>query len=40
MKYQTDDLRIASIKAVTPPAEICEEIPISERAAEREDCRR
>ena len=34
MKYQTDDLRIASIKAVTPPAEICEEIPISERAAE------
>ncbi|MBI2992800.1 MAG: 3-deoxy-7-phosphoheptulonate synthase AroG [Gammaproteobacteria bacterium] len=33
MKYQTDDLRIASIKAVTPPAEICEEIPISEDAA-------
>lgn len=33
MNYQTDDLRIASIKAVTPPAEICEEIPISEAAA-------
>jgi len=33
MKYQTDDLRIESIKAVTSPAEICEEIPISEKAA-------
>jgi 3-deoxy-7-phosphoheptulonate synthase len=33
MKYETDDLRIASIKAVTPPAEVCEEIPISEQAA-------
>ena len=32
--YATDDLRIASIKAVTPPTEICEEIPISEVAAE------
>ena len=31
---ETDDLRIASIKAVTPPAEICEEIPITEAAAE------
>jgi 3-deoxy-7-phosphoheptulonate synthase len=33
MKYDTDDLRIASIKAVTTPAEICEEIPISDTAA-------
>ncbi len=33
VKHLTDDLRIASIKAVTPPAEICEEIPISEPAA-------
>ena len=32
--YATDDLRIASIKAVTPPGEICEEIPISASAAE------
>ena len=32
--HATDDLRIASIKAVTPPVEICEEIPISEAAAE------
>ena len=32
--YETDDLRIAAIKAVTPPREICEEIPISEAAAE------
>ena len=32
--YATDDLRIASIKAVTPPTEICEEISISEAAAE------
>ena len=33
MQYKTDDLRIASIKAVTTPAEICEEIPITEKAA-------
>jgi 3-deoxy-7-phosphoheptulonate synthase len=33
MKFETDDLRIASIKAVTPPREVCEEIPISEAAA-------
>ncbi|HKK16730.1 MAG TPA: 3-deoxy-7-phosphoheptulonate synthase AroG [Gammaproteobacteria bacterium] len=33
MKYDTDDLRIESIKAVTPPAEICEELPITEAAA-------
>lgn len=33
MKYETDDLRIASIKAVTPPAEVCEEIPITDQAA-------
>ena len=33
MKFETDDLRIASIKAVTPPAEVCEEIPITEQAA-------
>ena len=32
--YATDDLRIASIKAVTPPTEICEEISITEAAAE------
>ena len=32
--YETSDLRIASIKAVTPPTEICEEIPITEAAAE------
>jgi len=31
--YKTDDLRIASIKAVTSPAEICEDVPISEMAA-------
>ena len=31
---ETDDLRIASIKAVTPPTEICEEIPITAAAAE------
>ncbi len=31
--YETDDLRISSIKAVTPPREICEEIPITEAAA-------
>ena len=34
MKYETSDLRIASIKAVTPPMEVCEEIPISETAAQ------
>ncbi|MBI4005589.1 MAG: 3-deoxy-7-phosphoheptulonate synthase AroG [Gammaproteobacteria bacterium] len=33
MKYQTDDLRIESIKAVTSPAEVCEEIPITDKAA-------
>src|SRR3972149_1369134 len=33
MQYQTDDLRIESIKAVTSPAEVCEEIPITETAA-------
>ena len=33
MKYQTDDLRIESIKAVSTPAVICEEIPITEAAA-------
>jgi len=33
MNYITDDLRIESIKAVTPPAEVCEEIPISKKAA-------
>ena len=32
--HETSDLRIASIKAVTPPTEICEEIPITEAAAE------
>jgi 3-deoxy-7-phosphoheptulonate synthase len=30
--YNTDDLRIASIKAVATPTEICEEIPITEAA--------
>ena len=33
MQYKTDDLRIDSIKAVTSPAEICEEIPVTEAAA-------
>ena len=32
MEYKTDDLRIVSIKAVTSPLEICEEIPISDAA--------
>ncbi len=32
--YNTDDLRIASIKAVATPTEICEEIPISEMATQ------
>ena len=34
MKYDTDDLRIAEIKAVATPLEICEEIMISDKAAE------
>lgn len=33
MQYQTDDLRIESIKAVTSPAEVCEEIPVTKDAA-------
>ncbi len=33
MKYQTDDLRINEIKTITPPAVLCEEIPVSEKAA-------
>lgn len=33
MKYVTDDLRIESIKAVTSPSVICEEITVSEKAA-------
>jgi 3-deoxy-7-phosphoheptulonate synthase len=33
MNYITDDLRIESIKAVTSPAVICEEIPVTEAAA-------
>ncbi len=33
MNYITDDLRIESIKAVTSPLVICEEIPITEEAA-------
>ncbi len=33
MKYITDDLRIESIKAVTSPSVICEEITITEEAA-------
>ncbi len=33
MNYITDDLRIESIKAVTSPIEICEEIPSTETAA-------
>lgn len=33
MQYKTDDLRIESIKSVTSPAEVCEEIPITESAA-------
>jgi 3-deoxy-7-phosphoheptulonate synthase len=32
--YNTDDLRIASIKAVATPTEICEEIPVSETATQ------
>ena len=33
MKIKTDDLKIESIKAVTSPAVICEEILITEAAA-------
>ena len=33
MHYKTDDLRIESTKAVTSPAEICEEIPVTKAAA-------
>jgi len=33
MKYQTDDLRINEIKTITPPAVLCEEIPVSEKAS-------
>ena len=33
MKHQTDDLRINEIKTVTPPAVLCEEIPVTEQAA-------
>lgn len=33
MEYKTDDLRIESIKAVTSPLVICEEIPITQSAA-------
>ena len=33
MQYNTDDLRIESIKAVASPAVICEELPITEAAA-------
>ena len=34
MKYSTDDLRIKTIKKVTPPSEVHEAIPISEEAAQ------
>lgn len=34
MTDRTDDLRIESIKAVSPPAEVCAEIPISDKAAD------
>ncbi len=34
MTYQTDDLRIDSIKAVSPPAEVCAEIPITDKAVQ------
>jgi 3-deoxy-7-phosphoheptulonate synthase len=33
MKFHTDDLRIKTIKKVTPPSEVHEAIPISENAA-------
>lgn len=32
--YQTDDLRIQSIQSVSAPAEVCAEIPITDKAAE------
>lgn len=34
MKYDTEDLRIASIKAVATPTEICEEIPATDIATQ------
>ncbi len=34
MSYQTDDLRINSIKTLSPPAVLLEEIPVSKNAAE------
>ena len=34
MMHETNDLRIAAVKAVTPPTEVCEEIPINAAAAE------
>ena len=34
MQHQTDDLRIRDIKRVSPPKDLQEEIPISERAAD------
>ena len=34
MMYDTNDLRIASIKAVATPTEICEEIPVTEAATQ------
>ena len=34
MTYQTDDLRIQSIQDVSAPAEVCKEIPISDKAAQ------
>ena len=33
-KYNTDDLRICGIKEVIPPAQVHEEMPISNTAAE------
>lgn len=36
MKIKTDDLKIESIKAVTSPAVICEEILITEAAARQQ----
>ena len=34
MKYQTDDLRIHEIKEVSPPNEVCAELPITETATD------
>ncbi len=34
MTYQTDDLRIDSIRPVSPPAEVCAEIPLTDKAAD------